>query len=229
MLLAQQLATNWQKGHGMKIAIDGPAASGKGTLARTLAMALSFDYLDTGTLYRAVARDALTMGLTNPENTSQKAQIITLAEDLQLPVKNDESLRNAAVSDLASQIASISEVRDALIHKQRDFAANPPSGKGAILDGRDIGTVILPDADLKFFIDADIEVRAKRRFLEMSVKDENLSFAQVLADLSERDARDKNRTTAPLIAAKDAISVDTTQKNAEEVLQLILEMVRDQQ
>ena len=89
--------------------------------------------------------------------------------------------------------------------------------------------MILPDADLKFFIDADIEVRAKRRFLEMSVKDENLSFAQVLADLSERDARDKNRTTAPLIAAKDAISVDTTQKNAEEVLQLILGLVRDQQ
>ena len=211
----------------MKIAIDGPAASGKGTLARTLAMALSFDYLDTGTLYRAVARDGVAMGLSGAAIAAHKAQIIRLAEELQLPVINDETLRSAEVATAASQIASITEVRAALIDKQRDFATNPPSGKGAILDGRDIGTVILPDADIKFFIDADIEVRAKRRFLEMSVKDENLTYAQVLADLSERDARDKNRTTAPLVSAKDAIYVDTTQKNAEEVLQLILQLVKD--
>ena len=110
--------------------------------------------------------------------------------------------------------------------KQRDFANNPPSGKGAILDGRDIGSVILPDAQVKLYIDAKISVRAKRRFLELSAKDDSITQAQVLADLTERDARDKTRDTAPLKPADDAFIIDTSQLSAEEVLQAALNRVK---
>ena len=209
----------------MKIAIDGPAASGKGTLARTLAMKLSFDYLDTGTLYRAVAREALAQTLPISEENQSIQQLVELCHQLDLPIANDESLRSSQVAQAASKIASLADVRTALVEKQRDFAQNPPSGKGAVLDGRDIGTVILPDADIKFYIDADVEVRAKRRHLELQAAGAEISHAEVLADLIERDARDKNRTAAPLIAAKDAIFIDTSQKNAEEVLQLTLSYI----
>ena len=209
----------------MKIAIDGPAASGKGTLARTLAMKLSFDYLDTGTLYRAVARDALAQKLAISDESQSIQQLVEIAKALDLPISQDETLRSPEVAQAASKIASLAEVREALVEKQRDFAQNPPSGKGAVLDGRDIGTVILPDADRKFYIDADIEVRAKRRHLELGASGTEISYAEVLADLVERDARDKNRTTAPMIAAKDAIFIDTSQRNAEEVLQQTLSFI----
>ena len=209
----------------MKIAIDGPAASGKGTLARTLAMKLSFDYLDTGTLYRAVARDALAQKIEISNESQSIQQLVEIANALHLPISQDETLRSPEVAQAASKIASLAEVREALVEKQRDFAQNPPSGKGAVLDGRDIGTVILPDADRKFYIDADIEVRAKRRHLELSASGTEISYAEVLADLIERDARDKNRTTAPMIAAKDAIFIDTSQRNAEEVLQQTLSFI----
>lgn len=209
----------------MKIAIDGPAASGKGTLARTLAMKLSFDYLDTGTLYRAVAREALAKNLELSEENQSIQKLVEICNQLELPISQDETLRNSDVAQAASKIASLADVRSALVEKQREFAQNPPSGKGAVLDGRDIGTVILPDADRKFYIDANIEVRAKRRHLELEASGTEISYAEVLADLTERDARDKNRTTAPMIAADDAIFIDTTQKNAEEVLQLTLSFI----
>lgn len=209
----------------MKIAIDGPAASGKGTLARTLAMKLSFDYLDTGTLYRAVAREALAKNLELSEENQSIQQLVEICNQLELPISQDETLRNSDVAQAASKIASLADVRSALVEKQREFAQNPPSGKGAVLDGRDIGTIILPDADRKFYIDANIEVRAKRRHLELEASGTEISYAEVLADLTERDARDKNRTTAPMIAADDAIFIDTTQKNAEEVLRLTLSFI----
>ena len=209
----------------MKIAIDGPAASGKGTLARTLAMKLSFDYLDTGTLYRAVAKEALAQTLEISDESQSIQQLVKIAKALNLPISQDETLRSPEVAQAASKIASLADVREALVEKQRDFAQNPPSGKGAVLDGRDIGTVILPDADRKFYIDADIEVRAKRRHLELTASGTEISYAEVLADLVERDARDKNRTTAPMIAAKDAIFIDTSQRNAEEVLQQTLSFI----
>jgi len=209
----------------MKIAIDGPAASGKGTLARTLAMKLSFDYLDTGTLYRAVAKEALAQTLEISDKSQSIQQLVKIAKALNLPISQDETLRSPEVAQAASKIASLADVREALVEKQRDFAQNPPSGKGAVLDGRDIGTVILPDADRKFYIDADIEVRAKRRHLELTASGTEISYAEVLADLVERDARDKNRTTAPMIAAKDAIFIDTSQRNAEEVLQQTLSFI----
>ena len=209
----------------MKIAIDGPAASGKGTLARTLAMKLSFDYLDTGTVYRAVAREALAKNLELSEENQSIQQLVEICNQLELPISQDETLRNSDVAQAASKIASLADVRSALVEKQREFAQNPPSGKGAVLDGRDIGTIILPDADRKFYIDANIEVRAKRRHLELEASGTEISYAEVLADLTERDARDKNRTTAPMIAADDAIFIDTTQKNAEEVLRLTLSFI----
>lgn len=211
----------------MQISIDGPAASGKGTLAKTLAMKFGFDYLDTGTLYRAVARDALAQSVDLQDPEGQVDTLCQIAHDLALPLENTDGLRAADVAQAASKVASLSKVREALIAKQRSFAASPPSGQGAVLDGRDIGTVILPEADIKFYIDADITVRARRRHLELSVHDDNLTLAEVLADLTERDARDKNRATAPLIPADDAIFIDTSEKNAEEVLQLVATLVEE--
>ena len=213
-----------------KIAIDGPAASGKGTLAKTLAMALSYDYLDTGTLYRAVARDVLAAKISldaNPDTGADKQnEIVAIAQNLALPISNDDSLRTSEVAQIASKIAVLTAVRDALFEKQRHFANNPPSGKGVVLDGRDIGSVILPDADVKFYIDAALDVRAKRRFLELSATDDTITQAQILADLTQRDARDKTRTTAPLKPADDAIIIDTSELSAQDVLQLALNHVK---
>ena len=217
-----------------KIAIDGPAASGKGTLAKTLAMALSYDYLDTGTLYRAVARDVLAAKISldaNPDNgpnngADKQNEVVAIAQNLALPISNDDSLRTSEVAQIASKIAVLTAVRDALFEKQRHFANNPPSGKGAVLDGRDIGSVILPDADVKFYIDAALDVRAKRRFLELSATDDTITQAQILADLTQRDARDKTRTTAPLKPADDAIIIDTSELSAQDVLQLALNHVK---
>ena len=207
------------------IAVDGPAASGKGTLAKTLAMALSYDYLDTGSLYRAVARDVLAAGISYDEIAGALDKIVAIAQNLTLPIDNDASLRTSEIAQIASKIAVLTDVRDALIDKQRDFASHPPTGHGAILDGRDIGSVILPNANVKLYINADIQVRAKRRFLELSAKDETVTQAQILADLTERDARDKTRATAPLKPADDAVIIDTSELSAQEVLQDVLEVV----
>ena len=210
----------------MKIAIDGPAASGKGTLAKTLAMALSFDYLDTGTLYRAVGRAVIDAAIPVDMIADHIDEITDIARNLALPIVNDDSLRTSQIATIASKIASIPAIREALIDTQIRFANQPPSGKGAVLDGRDIGTVILPDADLKLYIDADVEVRARRRTLELSATDESVTHAQILADLIERDARDKARDTAPLTIAQDAHVIDTSQLNAQEVLEQALNLVK---
>ena len=209
-----------------KIAVDGPAASGKGTLAKTLAMALSYDYLDTGTLYRAVALGVQQAELAVNNTPEAVAEIVKIATHLALPIMADDALRTSEIAQIASKIAAMPEVRQALVDKQRDFANSPPSGKGAILDGRDIGSVILPDADVKLYIDADINVRAKRRFLELFAKDDSVTQAQILADLTERDARDKTRETAPLKPDADAFIIDTTQLSAQEVLQAALNRVK---
>ena len=210
----------------MKIAIDGPAASGKGTLAKTLAMALSFDYLDTGTLYRAVGRAVIDAAIPVDMIADHIDEITDIARNLALPIVNDDSLRTSQIATIASKIASNPAIREALIDTQIRFANQPPSGKGAVLDGRDIGTVILPDADLKLYIDADVEVRARRRTLELSATDESFTHAQILADLIERDARDKARDTAPLTIAQDAHVIDTSQLNAQEVLEQALNLVK---
>jgi len=205
----------------MIIAIDGTAASGKGTLGRTLAMRLGLDYLDTGQLYRAVGLAVKQVGV-NLEDASDET-LKTLINELDLCQKFGPELRSSEIGELASKVAAIAQVRASLLERQRDFAHNPPNGKGAVLDGRDIGSVILPDADAKFFIDAAADIRATRRHLELKARGEDIEFSEVLADIIKRDCRDKNRTVAPLIAAEDAFFIDSSDKNAEEVLAICLD------
>lgn len=205
----------------MIIAIDGTAASGKGTLGRTLAMRLGLDYLDTGQLYRAVGLAVKQAGV-NLEDASDET-LKTLIDQLDLCQKFGPELRSSEIGELASKVAAIAQVRTSLLERQRDFAHNPPHGKGAVLDGRDIGSVVLPDADAKFFIDAAADIRATRRHLELKARGEDIEFSEVLADIIKRDCRDKNRTIAPLIAASDAFFINSSDKNADEVLAICLD------
>ncbi|HHI88845.1 MAG TPA: (d)CMP kinase [Hellea balneolensis] len=189
------------------IAIDGTFASGKGTLARRLAEHFGFAYLDTGKLYRAVARRALQAGteLDNAQALADLARQIT-PEEL-----DNVELKSGPVGAAASKVAILPDVRAALFQFQRDFAMHPGKGyKGAVLDGRDIGTVICPEADVKLYVDASPDVRARRRYLELRSYGENVSLAQVAADLAERDNRDKSRPLAPLKIAENAHLLDTT-------------------
>ena len=208
------------------IAIDGTAASGKGTLGKSIAMRLKLDYLDTGKLYRAVGAEVLAAGKCADSLTP--TEIADIAARLSLPLKNEDHLNSADIATQASIVAAIPDVRSALLSKQRDFANHPPSGNGAILDGRDIGTVILPDAPIKIFVDAKPEIRATRRHLEMQARGMNAIYGEVLADLIERDGRDKNRTTAPLTAAKDAFFIDSSALSAQEVLHMALSYIESQ-
>jgi len=208
----------------MIIAIDGTAASGKGTLGRTLAMKLGLDYLDTGLLYRAVGLLALRQKLDI--DTASEAELEAVANRLELDAgfgrKFGAKIRTAEIAEAASKLAALPVIRRALLDKQRHFAHNPPGGKGAVLDGRDIGSVVVPEADAKFYVDAAADIRATRRHLELTASGETLEYSEVLADLIKRDCRDKNRTVAPLIAADDAFFIDSSYMNAQEVLTLAL-------
>jgi cytidylate kinase len=187
----------------MIIAIDGPAASGKGTIAKQVAAIYGLPHLDTGLIYRAVAKAVLDAGYA-PDNV-EKAIDAAIALD---PTQFDESaLKAPAITEAASVVAAIPEVRQALMNYQRGFATKPP---GAVLDGRDIGTVIAPGADVKIFVVATPEVRAARRTAEMRARGEPADEKEVLADLLRRDERDSRRTAAPLKAAPDAHLLDTT-------------------
>jgi CMP/dCMP kinase len=187
----------------MIVAIDGPAASGKGTIARQLAAVYGLHHLDTGLLYRAVAKAMLDGGY--PPDDVSRATAAAVALD---PAKfEDNALKLQAITEAASVVAAIPQVREALMNYQREFATKPP---GAVLDGRDIGTVIAPGADVKLFVVATPEVRAKRRTLELKARGETTDEAEVLADLLRRDERDSRRTAAPLKAAPDAHLLDTT-------------------
>lgn len=192
----------------MIIAIDGPAASGKGTLGKRLADHFGLAHLDTGLLYRAVARALLDQGepLTD-ENLATLAARRLDAEHL------DESrLRGAEMGEAASVISAYQPVRDALLAFQRQFGAQ---SQGAVLDGRDIGTVVCPDADVKLFITASPEERARRRHRELAKRGEVTAFETILADIRRRDERDIGRSTAPLRPAEDAITLDTTHLDAD--------------
>ena len=204
----------------MIIAVDGSAASGKGTLAKRVAAELGYDYLDTGALYRAVALSLLNAG-ANSNNINEK-QAVNAASTLNLLLTQTAEIRTDNVAALASIVAAIGPVRAELLSLQRAFAAAPPSGRGAVLDGRDIGTVVLPDADLKFFIDADLYIRAKRRTKELLQAEQSVMFRDVLADMKARDDRDRTRSVAPLKAAVDAITIDTSKMDASEVVALAL-------
>jgi cytidylate kinase len=187
----------------MIIAIDGPAASGKGTIARHLAQVYGLHHLDTGLLYRAVAKGVLDAGYS-PDNIEQAINVAVRLD----PAKfDDNALKLQLITEAASVVAAIPQVRQALMSYQRQFATKPP---GAVLDGRDIGTVIAPGADVKLFVVATPEVRAKRRTLELRARGEEAEESDILADLLKRDERDSRRTAAPLKAAPDAHLLDTT-------------------
>ena len=204
----------------MIIAIDGSAASGKGTLAKRVAAEFGYDYRDTGALYRAVALSLLKAGV-NSNNIDEK-QAVNSASELDLSLTQTAEIRTDNVAALASIVAAISPVRAELLALQRSFATAPPSGKGAVLDGRDIGTIVLPDADIKFFIDADLDIRAERRTKELLQAGQSVMFRDVLADMKARDDRDRTRSVAPLKAADDAITIDTSNMDAAAVLALAL-------
>jgi cytidylate kinase len=202
------------------IAIDGSAASGKGTLAKRVAAEFGYDYLDTGALYRAVALSLIKAGV-NSSNINEK-QSVNAASTLDFSLTQTTEIRTDKVAALASVVAAIGAVRAELLALQRSFAAVPPSGKGAVLDGRDIGTIVLPDADIKFFIDADLDIRAERRTKELLQAGQSVMFRDVLADMKVRDDRDRTRSVAPLKAADDAITIDTSKTDAAAVLALVL-------
>jgi cytidylate kinase len=187
----------------MIIAIDGPAASGKGTIAKQIASVYGLHHLDTGLLYRAVAKAVLDAGQSPDDVAQATAAAIALN-----PKQFDENaLKAKAITEASSVVAAIPQVREALINYQRSFATKPP---GAVLDGRDIGTVIAPGADVKLFVVATPEERAKRRVLELRRRGEDADEEEVLADLLRRDERDAKRTAAPLLQAPDAHLLDTT-------------------
>ena len=185
------------------IAVDGPAASGKGTIAARLAAHYDLPYLDTGLLYRAVGLAVLAAGgdLDDPE----QAAVAALA--LELTSLDNPALIGRAAGDAASRVAFHPPVREALLALQKDFAAQPG---GAVLDGRDIGTVIAPEADVKIYVTADPEVRAERRWKQLVNRGEMVAFETILEDIRERDARDAGRDAAPMVAAQDAVLLDTS-------------------
>ncbi len=187
----------------MIIAIDGPAASGKGTLGKKLAQHFGLRHLDTGLLYRTVARALIDAG----EKLDDRDAAVAAARAIDPARLNEGRLKARGMAEAASIVSAIPEVRAALVDLQRSFAAAPP---GAVLDGRDIGTVICPDADVKIFVDAAPEVRAGRRAVELRRKGENVDEAAILADIVRRDARDRGRAVAPLAPAADAHLLDTT-------------------
>jgi cytidylate kinase len=204
------------------IAIDGPAAAGKGTLARRLAKHFRLAYLDTGLIYRAVGMGVVRQGGDPDDAEAAERVAAALApEDLDAP-----DLRDDAAADAASRVSAIPGVRARLLAFQRNFAENPPKpAKGAVLDGRDIGTVVCPDADVKLFVTASVEVRAARRFKELRERGLEAIHGRVLADMKARDARDSARAASPLEPAKDAIQLDTSDLDADQAFAAALDIV----
>jgi cytidylate kinase len=208
------------------IAIDGPSASGKGTIARKLAAHFDFAHLDTGLLYRAVGLAVLRKDGDPADPALAKKAALALDQAQIMGLANDADLRSDKASLAASKVAVIPAVRAALLKFQRDFCTNPPQGKkGAVLDGRDIGTVIAPDADVKIFVTASAESRALRRFKELQARGQDATYAAVLADMRERDARDAKRSIAPTKPASGAVVLDTTTLNAEQAFAEALKIV----
>jgi cytidylate kinase len=202
----------------MIIAIDGPAASGKGTLAKRLARHYGLRHLDTGVIYRAVAKAMLDAGV----ELTDEARAAAAAMALDPETFGDPALKSQKVGDAASVVSALPRVREALVHFQRQFAAEPP---GAVLDGRDIGTVICPEADVKIFVIADPKVRAHRRTLEAQGRGEEADEGVILADILKRDERDQNRATAPLKAAPDAHLLDNSHLDIESGVRAAIDII----
>jgi cytidylate kinase len=202
----------------MIIAIDGPAASGKGTLGKRLAGHYGLRHLDTGLIYRAVAKAMLDGG----HDLADRDRALEAAKSLDPNVFVEAALKSHAVGEAASIVSALPEVRAALLKFQRDFAASPP---GAVLDGRDIGTVICPHADVKIFVVAAPEVRAARRAAELRASRNDVSEAEVLADILRRDERDRSRAAAPLVRAPDAHLLDTTHLDIDAAIRAAIAII----
>lgn len=200
------------------VAIDGPAAAGKGTIARAVAARFGFAHLDTGLLYRAVGKRALQTG----RGVIDPGVAELVARELSVEQVNDPDLRTALVSRAASRVAAVPGVRKALLDFQKRFALREG---GAVLDGRDIGTVICPDANVKLFVTASDATRARRRFEELAANGQQTSLEQVQFDLASRDARDSERDTAPLKQAKDAHLLDTTELTIDAAVAKAAELI----
>jgi cytidylate kinase len=202
----------------MIIAIDGPAAAGKGTIALKLAKHYGLNHLDTGLLYRAIGRLMIEQGL----DVDNAAEAGAVAGKLKAKDLNHPDLRGREAGELASRVAVHPEVRAALVDFQRNFARTPP---GAVLDGRDIGTAICPEADVKIFVTASPEVRARRRTDELNAKGRDVPYERILSEILERDERDSHRSAAPLRQADDAVRLDTTALDADAAFAAAIEIV----
>ncbi len=202
----------------MIIAIDGTLASGKGVIGKKLAEHYGIPHLDTGALYRAVGLEAINQNIS----FSDVSRLATLATSVKLEMFKDSDLRSSEVGNAASKVAAIPNVRAALLEFQRNFANQP---NGAVLDGRDIGTVVCPNAEIKLWIQADMDVRAARRWREFEALGRKVTLSATLADLKERDARDRSRGIAPMIRARDSYLIDTSKKTIEEAVQTAREYI----
>jgi cytidylate kinase len=207
----------------MIVAIDGPSASGKGTLSKRLAAHLGYAHLDTGKIYRAVGMMALRVG----GDLADESVVLEAAKLLKLSAFTDPDLSGDIAAVAASKVAAITSVRTLLLQFQRDFAAAPPGDlKGAVLDGRDIGTVVCPEAEIKFYVTANTEIRAERRHKELLERGESIIYARVLQDMKERDERDTNRSVAPLKPADEAFIIDTSDLDADQAFAAALAAIK---
>ena len=218
----------------INVAIDGPAGAGKSTIARKAAAELGFIYVDTGALYRTVALNALRSGVKDTKNPEEVIPTLKNAEvslkfidgEQHVFLRDEDvssAIRQNEVSMAASNVSSIPEVRSFLFDLQRNIAKN----NDCIMDGRDIGTVVLPDAKIKIFLTASAEARADRRFKELQEKGQDVSYETILKEIKERDFQDMNRATAPLKQAEDAVLVDTTEINLEESIALMINTIKE--
>lgn len=215
----------------MIIAIDGPAGSGKSTIAKLVAKDMGLVYLDTGAMYRIVTLKALNEGILGNDGLNELEKIKKLLDNLNIDIRENgfylddvdvsEEIRKPVVSENVSDVAAIREVREKMVDLQRKFSES----KNVILDGRDIGTVVFPNADLKIFLVADAKERAKRRYRELIEKGENVEIEEIYENILKRDKIDSTRKESPLKKAKDAVEVDTTSKSIEEVKNEILRMI----
>jgi cytidylate kinase len=221
----------------MIIAIDGPAGAGKGTLAQNLVKRYKFHYLDTGALFRAVSLYLLDDKSVNDDNLEMKAIFysknmnfeFTRTFDILLDGKDvTKRIRDVSTSSMASRIATIGEVRENLDFFQKDFA-NKYAAKGVILDGRDMGTFIAPNAEIKIFLDCPAEVRAKRRVSQLKEMNKKANFDEILANIQERDNTDRNRKVRPMVPADDAISINTAEHSIKDVVEMVSNLVDQKQ